>query len=624
MQRGVSAQSTILEWLIRCYRLLLYAYPTHFRQEYGIWMVQLFRDEVRVILQDGNTAVLLHFLLQTALDLTKTVFIEHIAALFNLHIEGEIMSYHDAVKALSENPAELEQLYQDAVKAGQKKAFQQAIDANFQDAPSNLLLAGWFHRLQFAAKKAKQLIVEWSWVLPLALLNGLLFWWLLQEEQFTMQLVGGPNAPQDFLPIVFLVGAPLTALFLLIYFAHMNKQNWRITAVSATIPLIAAGYVYFIYGRTGVRPFQEQYLTLALIHLPILAWVCVGIFFLFRHRDAKSRLQFLLKSAEVIVVGGIFVGVLFAFFGITIDLFDALNVDFSESLMQLLFGGGLGIVSVIAPAIIYNPTLPPKEQSSFQGFQRLISAVMQVLLPLTFLVLIIYIGFIPANFRAPFDNRDVLITYNVMLFAVVGLLVGATILHPTDSPPERDRWLRRLVLGVTVLTLVVSLYALSAIIFRTINDRLTPNRMAFIGWNVINIGLLALVLAMQWQARANQWLEGLYRTFSLGTAVYTAWVIIIILTTPWFFNVNQGQIETLPLTVQRVVFEEPSPVLLKCHRSPHIYLLDNGEKRWIDNIETFNERGYMWEDVNFVPCEELRAVPDGNTIPANAGSPPQP
>lgn len=626
MQRGVQANKTVLASLSRCYQLLLYAYPSQFRQEYGVGMAQVFRDEVRLLLHEGQTAVLLHFLLQSIFDLAKTAVIEQVEALFNLTLTGGPMSYHDTVQALSENPQELEQLYQDALKAGQQKAFEQAIDAAHENAPGNLLLAGWFHRLHFAAQQAKRFIIEWPWVVPLGLLNGLLFWWLTDtnNEQLMMQVIGGPSAPQNYLPIIFLLGAPFTALFILIYFTRAGRKDWRVTAVAAAMPLLASAYAYFLYDRTGIRPFQEQYLTLAPIHLPILAWVSVGLFFLIRHRDAHNRLRFLLKSIEVIVVGGIFAGTWFAFSGITAGLFNALDIQFSDGLMRLLFGGGLGFVLVLAPAIIYNPLLPPTEQSFSHSFYRLISAIMQALLPLTFLVLLIYIAFIPANFRAPFENRDVLIIYNVMLFAIVGLLVGATILRPEDSTPERDRWLRRLIVGVTILTLVVSLYALAAIIFRTINDRLTPNRLSFIGWNVINIGLLALLLVMQWRARGGQWVEGLYRTFSMGTAVYAIWSLMIILIIPWLFGVNQGEIEALPDSIQRVVFAEPSPVLLKCFNSPHIYLLDGGEKRWIEDIETFNARGYVWDDVSFVPCTDLAAVPDGTPIPADAGVPPQP
>ncbi|MDX1416987.1 MAG: hypothetical protein R3293_22475, partial [Candidatus Promineifilaceae bacterium] len=91
------------------------------------------------------------------------------------------------------------------------------------------------------------------------------------------------------------------------------------------------------------------------------------------------------------------------------------------------------------------------------------------------------------------------------------------------------------------------------------------------------------------------------------------------------FGVEQEIVEDLPLSVQRIVYNSFSPeILLKCNDSPHIYLLDGGEKRWIDTIETFNGRGYEWRDVRFVPCSALRDIPDGLPIPADAGPPPQP
>jgi hypothetical protein len=73
-------------------------------------------------------------------------------------------------------------------------------------------------------------------------------------------------------------------------------------------------------------------------------------------------------------------------------------------------------------------------------------------------------------------------------------------------------------------------------------------------------------------------------------------------------------------------FEIGSPifVLLKCSGSPHIYGLQGGEKRWIRDIETFTAEGYVWEDVQFVSCDYLRELPDGETMPPGSGPPPEP
>lgn len=73
-------------------------------------------------------------------------------------------------------------------------------------------------------------------------------------------------------------------------------------------------------------------------------------------------------------------------------------------------------------------------------------------------------------------------------------------------------------------------------------------------------------------------------------------------------------------------FEKGAPihVLLKCPTSPHIYRVENQEKRWIRDIDTFEAEGHVWEDVRMVTCEYLRSLPDGAPIPEDAGPPPQP
>lgn len=68
----------------------------------------------------------------------------------------------------------------------------------------------------------------------------------------------------------------------------------------------------------------------------------------------------------------------------------------------------------------------------------------------------------------------------------------------------------------------------------------------------------------------------------------------------------------------------PVHVLLKCTTSPHIYRLENDKKRWIKDIPTLLAEGHRWEDVRFIPCDELRSIPDGPPIPPDAGPAPQP
>ena len=533
------------------------------------------------------------------------------------------MSYHDTVSALAQDAEQMEHAYRAALKAGETDAFQAAIEEGYRSAPENLLYAAWFHRLKHAAAQAKGYVVAWAWVIPLAALNGLLFWWL-SGNRFTIAVKGRGGAEWDFAPAIFILAAPLSVLFVLTYLTGAGRRRWHLSALGGLCVLAAGAYVLLVYPQAGPMPFQEQYLTLMALHLPLLAWAGVGAILIARHRDPANRFSFLIKSLEVFILGGLYVLAGGLFTAITFGLFVALDVALPEVVQRLFIAGGGGLIPVIAAAIIYDPALPPVRQAFDEGLSKLVALLMRILLPLTLLVLLVYLAFIPANFRAPFENRDVLIVYNGMLFAVVALLVGATPVRLDPIAPDLRRWLRRGLIAVAALALIVSVYALAAILYRTILDRLTPNRLTFIGWNVVNLGLLSLVLVLQIRAGEERWLQRLYRAYSAGTVAYAVWTLLVILAIPWVFGIAQGEVQALPEEVQEIVYERPPPILLTCAGSPHIYLLERGEKRWIDTIETFDARGYVWRDVQHVDCADLRAIPDGVPIPGDAGPPPQP
>jgi hypothetical protein len=206
--------------------------------------------------------------------------------------------------------------------------------------------------------------------------------------------------------------------------------------------------------------------------------------------------------------------------------------------LRLFIAGGGGLIPVVATAVIYDPTAAPAGQAFHQGLSKLVALLMRILLPLTLLVLVVYLAFIPFNFRAPFENRDVLIIYNGMLFAVVALLVGATPVKSVELSPRLAGWLRLGIVAVAALAVLVSFYALAAILYRTALDRLTPNRLTFIGWNVINIGLLLLVLLYQARTRTGEWLQRLYQAYSAGTIAYAIWTVTMILALPWLFGID--------------------------------------------------------------------------------------
>jgi hypothetical protein len=149
-------------------------------------------------------------------------------------------------------------------------------------------------------------------------------------------------------------------------------------------------------------------------------------------------------------------------------------------------------------------------------------------------VLVIYVALIPFNFRAPIENRQVLIINNGMLFAVMGLLLGASPLKEDDLPVKIRPWIRRGIIAVASLAVLVSLHALTAIVFRTLEGTLTINRTIVIGWNLANLGILITLLVNQFRSGAS-WVTGLQRTFSVGTVIYLVWGLFVVLGIPLLY-----------------------------------------------------------------------------------------
>jgi hypothetical protein len=436
------------------------------------------------------------------------------------------VDYPAAIRAAQGDPQRLEDLYRAAGEAYAADTFANALVASYREAPDNLLYAAWYYRLQGAAPEARPARhpANWRLAVPLSVLLALTLW-ALSDVRWTV--VFG-------IPYVAVLWAPITALFLIAFLTLSTRQHYLRAALLGVILAAASAYILAMTLRAG-EPAGQTYLMLMLLHLPLLSGVAVGLAVLGFRSSARDRFAFLAKSVETIgtagvasIAGGIFVG-------LTYGIFEALSVDIPDVFVRLLVAGGAGLIPVLAVAAVYDPALPPGEQEFRRGFGRILAILMRALLPLTLLVLAIYLFFIPFNFQQPFVHRDVLVIFNVLLFAIMGLLIGVTPVQDDDVPTRFQRLLRTGIIALAVLVTVVSIYALAAVLYRTAGTGLSMNRLVVIGWNVLNIGILLLLLARQVRPPQTDWVDSLQGTFRFGTLLYVAWPIFLTLALPWLF-----------------------------------------------------------------------------------------
>jgi hypothetical protein len=439
----------------------------------------------------------------------------------------DAMTYLDTIRNNSTDPERLELAYQAAVRAGDAADFVDAMEASYADAPGNSLLAAWHYRFVYAlTAEGAGRAVAWGWAVLAALLNGAALW-LLSADRFMLEPFGNPG--------ILLTWAPASASAVLIFLALAGSLGWiRVAIVGAALfgtTLYAYRAIPWLQGNT----FQEQYIALMTLHLPLLAWAGVGAALLWPRREADNRFAFLLKSLEVFIVGGLFGIAVGLFTFITVGLFDALGIQLGDPVMRVLVMGVGGLMPVLAVAVVYDPALPPVDQPFGDGMSKLIGLLMRILLPLTLIVLLVYVAFIPFNFRAPFENRDVLIVYSAMLFAVAALLTGATPAAGQALDPQTARWLRLGMLALSGLTVLVGLYALAAIGYRTWEGGWTPNRLTFVGWNVINLAILSGALVALARTDDGSWPATLRVSLSRGMVAYAIWVLVTIVAVPLIF-----------------------------------------------------------------------------------------
>nr|MBC7243935.1 hypothetical protein [Chloroflexota bacterium] len=434
------------------------------------------------------------------------------------------MKYIAEIRAAQHDPHTLEMLYQKARRQNESTEFAGDIFACYQESPDNILYAAWYHRLQAEsfALPAVHADTHWKLAVPLGIVAGLILW-LLSDPRLVFP---------DRTPFLAIAWAPIEACFVILFLTLAAGKS-----LARVWPILLGVLGFLLYASVFAwLPHREQYKIIAMLHLPLLAWIGVGLHILGLRSKHADRFAFLAKAMEAFITMGVFAAAGGVFVIITYGLFEALGLRLSDAVMRLLAVGGGGAIPVMAVASVYNPQLGPTAQRFEQGLSKLISTLMRLLLPLTLLVLVIYLCVIPFNFMAPFRSRDILIVYNAMLFAILGLLIGATPVHESALTPEHERALRTGILALAILAVLISVYALSATIYRTLQGAITPNRLTVIGWNSINIGILVQLIYRQLKKGNEHWIHAMQFAIGTGAIAYIGWTIFLILALPVLFR----------------------------------------------------------------------------------------
>ncbi|WP_299820300.1 hypothetical protein [uncultured Pontibacter sp.] len=410
----------------------------------------------------------------------------------------------DEIRAHLNDPGQLERLYR-----SNKTPFKREFSSLYPELKGNALADFWHERLHYESDEinwgtSKEFLI----VLIASLLAGFIAkvpaMFQIDEEFFYPRNIG----------FIFL---PLLAA----YFAWKNKLQPKQIAYIGAMLLVSLVYINALPAST-----TSDTLVLACLHLPLLLWVLLGAAFVGNNlNDHNRRLDYLKYNGDLIVMttlillaGGIMTG-------ITIGLFALIGFRIEQLYFEYVGVFGLAAAPIVGTYLT---------QTNPQLVNKVSPVIAKIFSPLVLVMLVIYLFAIMYSGKDPYNDREFLLLFNLLLIGVMALIFFSVAESSTKSSAVSGIWV---LLLLSVVTVVVNGIALSAISFRISEWGITPNRVAVLGGNVLMLIHLLLVTVMLYKSATKKAaITEVGKAIVLYIPVYFAWTVIVVFLFPLLFG----------------------------------------------------------------------------------------
>ena len=403
-----------------------------------------------------------------------------------------------------DNPRQLEKLYREDASSF-KKEFNQIYPGQ-QDKAS---LAFWNERLNYEATKPSwgsktELVI----VIVFALLAGLI--------ASIPNITGIDNEKFLFRNISFIVFPLLSA-----YFIWKQKLAFKQYLFPLLAFIIAAVYINLLPTNK-----ESSSIMLAFIHLPIFLWTIFGYSFLGAHlKSSQSRIGFLRYNGDLVVISGILLLSTVLFSAITVNLFDLIGINIEIFYFQNIMIWGIAAIPIVATYLI---------QTNAQLINKVSPIIAKIFTPLVFINLFIYLSAMVYTKKYPYQDRNVLLLFNVLLMGVMALILFSI---AEAGKATKNKFSLIVLFGLSALTLIVNAIALSAIVYRINEFGFSANRIAVLGGNLlIFINLVLVSYKLFLTSFKNGSIEEIEESIAGYLPVYAIWTGLISFLIPLLFQ----------------------------------------------------------------------------------------
>ncbi len=410
----------------------------------------------------------------------------------------------ESIQSLWENPNLLEKYYRK-----NKSEFRQEFSLLYPQMKGQPAAEFWHERLNFDSDRISWgSQAEWKFVVIAALLAGILAkfpaFFSIDEEFFYPRNLGFIAFP-----------------FVTAYFAWKNQLSINSLVLPVGVMLVSALYINLLPENQESDTF-----ILACIHLPLLLWGLLGfVFSAAKIRDLSRRLAYLNFNGDAVIMGALLLLAGGLMSGITIGLFSLIGLQIEKFYFEYIVVFGLASAPLVATHLT---------QTNPQLVNKVPPIIAKIFSPLVLIMLVIYLGAIVYAGKDPYNDREFLMIFNMLLIGVMALIFFSVAESSKEEKSGPGIWI--LVL-LSLITIVVNGVALSAIAFRIAEWGITPNRMAVLGVNLLMLIHLLLVAKKLIQtALKNAQPDQVGITLVKYLPIYLIWTAIVVFLFPVIFG----------------------------------------------------------------------------------------
>ncbi len=410
----------------------------------------------------------------------------------------------DEIRGHINDPKALESLYRSS-----KKEFKDAISELNQESDPPVVIKVWYERLFYeketvSSSQSMPLTTVLALCMAAIILVKLPDWLIIDEEEYYARNVG------------FIVFPVLMAYF----FIKDNFKNDVHILIAGAITLFSVVYLNWLTGT-----LYEDTVSLSCIHMPFLLWSLLGLAFSSNSpRSSSKRIEFLKFNGDLVIMTAIILicGVLLT--GVTFLLFGFLDMhSFFEFYTKNIVFAGLASAPIVATYVV---------DGNSQIVSKVSPIIAKIFTPLVSFTLFCYLIAVVISNADPFQDRDFLLVFNLILIGVVAIIFFTV---SESSEKEMSRFSLTNLIFLLILTVVVNGIALTAIVFRISEWGFTPNRSAVIGGNIL-IMIHLFKIGYNLLFRKNGGIHQIEGSIATYLPVYTVWSVVVIFVFPLIFN----------------------------------------------------------------------------------------